>query len=80
MATATREIPAEVPTVLILDDEEAKTLHRILCRVGGCPDTSRRKYADSIRHALEEVDMRDGAAWADNDSSGSISFRSGDYI
>lgn len=77
MATATREIPTEVPTVLILDDAEAKTLHRILCRVGGCPDTSRRKYADSILHALEEAGF---GGWEGSDDSGSISFRSGDYI
>lgn len=42
----------EKQLVLTLSDEEAKTLNLILNRVGGDPNKSRRKYADSIHNAM----------------------------
>lgn len=55
MAKAKRLTPKAPQHTVRLDltEEEATTLHSILMSVGGNPDHSRRKHADSIHRALQ---------------------------
>jgi hypothetical protein len=58
METVTRmvEVEKEEEVVqLTLSKEEAKALHMLLRKVGGCPDTSLRKYTEAIESSLEPV-------------------------
>lgn len=41
--------------VLEIDQDEAQVLHDILSRVGGDQLTSRRRFTDSIYHALQQA-------------------------
>jgi hypothetical protein len=56
MAIATRLTTAV--TVLYLSNEEAQVLCDIASRVGGCPDTSRRRLTDNVADALYGVGFR----------------------
>ena len=61
MATAKKNIIPPVPVIpqftvtLELNEDEAKTLRDILYLVGGDPQTSRRRYAQSVERALAGV-------------------------
>jgi hypothetical protein len=54
MAKATL-IPAEPEVQLTLSKAEAQTLVDVMSLAGGCPSTTRRKYADNIMDALGKV-------------------------
>jgi len=58
------------PSIIILEltEDEAGLLCSIFQRVGGSPENSRRKYADSIRWALESV----GVSYSTSDVEGGI--------
>lgn len=71
MAQATANYREVVESVkLTLSGEEAQTLRDILEHIGGCPDTSRRRFMDSIKRALSservyascEEDIRESSA------------------
>lgn len=53
-----KEFVAEPPpyeVVLTLTQKEAETLMTILGRIGGCPYTSPRKFADRVYNSLDEI-------------------------
>jgi hypothetical protein len=50
-----RQTKNEPVILLELSKEEASTLYDILKRIGGCPDTTRRKYAQSIFDAMAKA-------------------------
>ena len=54
MAKATL-VPAESEVQLTLSKAEAQTLVDVIGLAGGCPSTTRRKYADNIMDALGKV-------------------------
>ena len=54
MAKATL-VPAEPEVQLTLSKAEAQTLVDVIGLAGGCPSTTRRKYADNIMDALGKV-------------------------
>lgn len=68
-----RSVPTPPPInslTLQLTGEEAKTLFDILCRIGGDPKKSRRKYAQSILDAIEkETDWQTGLDKNDMDKT-----------
>lgn len=71
MATAER---APSPVSLTLTEEEAGTLVAILRNVGGDPEKSRRRHADSISNALYAVLPQDAWDPATYQTRGSITF------
>ena len=52
MATANK-IPCDYSLELRLDRNEAETLYDILGKIGGSPEKSNRKYAQSILEAMK---------------------------
>ena len=59
MATAEKKIaPVKYNVVLTLDQNEAETLLFITGKVGGSPETSRRRFVDEIRAALQKADVK----------------------
>lgn len=52
--------PAQQPfeVMLTLNEQEAQTLADILAKVGGVPETTRRRHASAIAGALEEAGVR----------------------
>ena len=65
MATA-RKVQTDYKVELLLNQQEAETLRAILNQVGGSPEKSRRKHADSMIAALVEI----GVSVTDFDISG----------
>ena len=59
------------PVILELTENEASTLARILCQVGG-PSNTRRRHADAIRIALNVAGVEESSS---DFSSGSIYFK-----
>lgn len=65
------EVKCIIESVMMtLTSEEANTLRDILANIGGCPDSSRRKYAEAIAEALDGAgitgtqrrDLRNGSS------------------
>ena len=56
-----------VDYVLVMDANEAAALYRILMKVGGDPDRTRRGLADNIRLALASTGLRDSGRDLDGD-------------
>ena len=46
--------PKLIGITLQLTTKEAYFLEALMCKVGGCPDTSDRRIADGIRYAIWE--------------------------
>lgn len=56
MAKAKKVVPERTYEVqLTLTQEEAETLRTICQRIGGSPEFTRRKHADSIKEALIDI-------------------------
>jgi len=55
MATATKKATTIYNVTLTLNHNEAETLLALTGKIGGDPNTSRRRFIDSIRHALREA-------------------------
>lgn len=59
--TETETVNVEVETTvmaLTLDGDEAEFLLDLMQKIGGDPTTTRRKYADRIRHVLYDAGIR----------------------
>ena len=75
MARLLSVIPKRVPPRAVqveLSLEEAQTLDAVLSNIAGSPNSSRRKYCDSVLRMLQDADLPSSEH---NDSTGSIAFR-----
>lgn len=58
IATLAAKEPVRPNVILELTSKEAEALALILSAVGGSPTGSKRRYSESIMHALSEIGYR----------------------
>ncbi len=71
MAKAEKKTVQEYELHLTLTQEEAETLIRVCCRVGGHNEKSRRRHIDNILRELRRAEVDDPG----NDLDGEVFFR-----
>ena len=55
-----KPVPPPKKYVIELDEKEMVTLAIVLCRVGGCPETTARKHVDSLSNTLRSQCHKQG--------------------